>query len=248
MAHGPDPVAVVNAAGASPYVLICEHASAWMPPDYGGLGLQAADLARHIAWDIGAAAVARDLSWRLDAPLLLAGASRLLIDLNRPLGSATSIPAQSEATAIPGNIGLGHAERDRRAAAWFHPFHDRVTAVLDARLAKRLPTRIVTVHSFTPVFLGVARPWTAGVLYRRSQEFGAALVAALGGAAAGVAHNQPYQIDSGSDYTVPVHGEARGLDAVLVELRQDLVGSGDGAADWAERLAAALAETERFGL
>ena len=220
----------------------------WMPPDYAGLGLQAADLARHIAWDIGAADVARILSQRLNAPLILAGASRLLIDLNRPLGSATSIPVQSEATVIPGNIGIGAAERQRRAAAWFHPFHDRVAAFLDTRQAKAQPTRIIAVHSFTPVFLGVPRPWTAGVLYRRSQAFGAALVEALGGAAAGVAHNQPYQIDSGSDYSVPVHGEARGLDAVLVELRQDIVGTGEGAAVWADRLAGALTETERFGL
>ena len=154
---------------------------------------------------------------------------------------------QSEATLIPGNIGLAQTERDRRAARWFHPFHDRVSAFLDARLAAARPTRIVTVHSFTPVFLGVARPWLAGVLYRRSTDYGAALVGALGGEAAGVAHNQPYQIDSTSDYSVPVHGEARGLDAVLVELRQDLVGTAEGAADWAARLAAALTKTERFG-
>lgn len=234
-------VECVNPDGRAGLVLLCEHASNWMPEEYAGLGLSAVDRSRHIAWDIGAAGVARRLGSALDAPLVLAGASRLLIDLNRPPGSPTSIPEVSEATPIPGNVDLPPEERRRRAERWFHPFQDAVTALLDRRRDAGQPTRVVAIHSFTPVFLGVSRPWHAGILYRRSTAFGGGLVARLGGADHHVAHNQPYQIDDDSDYTVPVHGEARGLDAVLVEIRQDLIADPDGQAAWAARLAAALA-------
>lgn len=235
---GRPPVEVVNPGGRSRYVLVCEHASNWIPPEYEGLGLPKAELSRHIAWDIGAAVMALRLSERLDAPLVLAGASRLLIDLNRPLGSPGSIPVRSEATDIPGNARLDPAERARREARWFHPFHDAVSDLLDQRTGPE--TVVLGIHSFTPVFLGHTRPWCAGVLYRRSQAFGAWLVDRLGGAEAGIAHNQPYQIEDDSDYTVPVHGEARGLDSVLIEIRQDLLDTEAAASDWGYQLAAVL--------
>lgn len=174
---------------------------------------------------------------------MLAGVSRLVIDLNRPPGCAASIPGLSEATVIPGKLDLTEAERQSRITAWFTPFHDRLAALLDQRRADGRPTGLVAVHSFTPVYLGEPRPWRAGVLYRRSQRFGAALVEALGGETGWIAHNQPYQIEAESDYTVPVQGEARGIDAVLIELRQDLVGSEAGATDWAARLARALRQS-----
>lgn len=234
----PPPVEVVNERGPSRYVLVCEHASNWMPPDYGGLGLPEAELSRHIAWDIGAAQMARRLSARLDAPLILAGASRLLIDLNRPLGSPGSIPELSEATAIPGNARLNPAERTRREARWFHPFQTAVTGLLDRRAGRE--TVVLGIHSFTPVYLGQPRPWQAGILYRRSTGFADWLVDRLGGEGAGIAHNQPYQIEDESDYTVPIHGEARGLDAVLIEVRQDLIATDAAAIAWGDRLAAAL--------
>ncbi len=236
----PPPVTVVNEQGVSPYVLVCEHASNWLPPEYARLGLSDADLGRHIAWDIGAGQVARRLSALQGSPLIEAGASRLLIDLNRPTLSPSSIPELSEATVIPGNVNLGNAERQRRIAAWFDPFQMRLGKLLDDRRAAGMPTILIAVHSFTPVFLRLQRPWLAGVLYRRSRQFGSALVEALGGASSGVAHNQPYQIDDSSDYTIPVHGEGRGLEAVLVELRQDLIDTKAGATEWAVRLAAAL--------
>jgi predicted N-formylglutamate amidohydrolase len=241
-------VTVTNEQGVSPYVLTCEHASNWMPPDYAGLGLKQPDLNRHIAWDIGAANVARRLSGLLDAALVEGTASRLLIDLNRPTHSATSIPEVSEATVIPGNVDLADAERQRRITTWFDPYQKRLTQLLDERQTANKPTILISIHSFTPVFLGQSRPWRAGVLYRRSAGYGSVLVAALGGDADGIAHNQPYQIDDASDYTIPVHGEARGLEAVLVELRQDLIASAIGAAQWADYLAAALLQCgERSG-
>jgi predicted N-formylglutamate amidohydrolase len=236
----PPPVRVVNAQGASPCVLLCEHASRFIPEHYKGLGLDAADLSRHIAWDIGAAEVAEALSRALDAPLVLAGYSRLLIDLNRPVDSATSIPEVSETTIIHGNVNLTEDERARRIALYFDPYQAAVRQLLDARHAAGKATTIVGVHSFTPVFKGVARPWHAGILYRKSKGFGHALAEALGGPAQAIAENEPYQIEDDSDYTVPIHGEARGLDAVLVEIRQDLIGQPQGAAQWAARLATAL--------
>lgn len=235
-----DPFELVNADGRSSFALVCEHASNWMPSSYARLGLPETELQRHIAWDIGAADLARGLSLALDAPLILATASRLLIDLNRPPGSATSIPELSEATRVPGNCGLDDEERKRRANRWFYPFQDAVGALLDRRQERGRLTRLLAIHSFTPVFLGQVRPWQAGILYRRSAALGAHLVERLGGEAAAIAHNQPYQIDDESDFTIPIHGEARGLDAVLVEVRQDLIATADGAAHWADRLAGAL--------
>lgn len=238
----PPAVTAVNEDGASPYVLLCEHASNHIPAAYRGLGVSEADLQRHIAWDIGAADLARLLSRRLDAPLFLSGYSRLLIDCNRPLGTPTSIPARSEDTDIPGNHGLTADERDRRASAYFTPFHDRVAAALDRRTRADTPTIVIGVHSFTPVFHGISRPWQAGVLYAAATSFGRALVAKLA-AEPGltVGDNQPYQIEPDHDHTVPVHGDGRGLPAALIEVRQDLLAATGGAEEWARRLAFALA-------
>ena len=245
MSGMPAPVTLCNAGGGSPFLLLCEHASNHIPPEYRDLGLPAAELQRHIAYDIGAAELARRLSARLDAPLLLAGYSRLLIDLNRPLAAPSSIPEISEATVIPGNQGIGAAERARRQAAWFAPFHDRAAALLDARRAAGQPTAVIGVHSFTPVYLGQRRPWHAGILYGEARRFGTALVRALADEPGLViGDNEPYRIEAAMDYTVPVHGDARGLDAVLLEVRQDLLGDAAGWDAWADRLARALREAE----
>lgn len=241
----PPPATTLNEGGASPYVLLCEHASNHIPAAYGGLGLGPRDLGRHIAWDIGAADLARDLSRRLDAPLILSGYSRLLIDCNRPPGAPTSIPVRSEDTDIPGNLGLDDAERARREALYFAPFQAAVARLLDRRAAEGKRTVVVGVHSFTPVFLGVARPWLAGVLYASAERFGRALVTRLGAALgpAVVGDNEPYRIEpEAHDYTVPVHGDRRGLDAALLEVRQDLIASPTEAQSWGARLAPIFAD------
>jgi predicted N-formylglutamate amidohydrolase len=237
----PPPVRVLNEHGTSPIVLLCEHASRFIPPRYAGLGLDERDLQRHIAWDIGAADVAERISQLIDAPLVMAGYSRLLIDLNRPLGSATSIPDISEETPIPGNSGIGAEERAQRAQLYFDPFHAAVKQLLDERQSNGSVTAVVGIHSFTPVFKGVSRPWHAGILFRKSEAFGRHLVDSLGGENSAVAANEPYQIEDDSDYTVPVHGEMRGLHSVLVEIRQDLVSDSQGTETWSRRLAKALA-------
>ncbi|WP_214473137.1 N-formylglutamate amidohydrolase [Mesorhizobium sp. dw_380] len=242
----PDAVEVLNEHGRSDIVLLCEHASNHIPAEYQQLGLDSSHLQRHIAWDIGAAEVTRLLSARLDAVAFLSGYSRLLIDLNRPLGTPGSIPVLSEDTDIPGNVGVDTAERNRRAKIMFSPFHDRVAAHLDRRVTEGRPTRIVTIHSFTPVFLGVVRPWHAGVLHEHAADLAEAILLGLrADAALNVAANVPYVISRDADYAVPIHGDDRGIPAVLVEIRQDLLSTRSGIEEWADRLATAMpAETE----
>lgn len=240
-AEWPAPVDVVNEHGRSDVVLLCEHASGHMPAEYADLGLTPADRFRHIVWDIGAAAVTRGLATRLDACAFLGNYSRLLIDLNRPLCSATSIPVRSEDTFVAGNSGLEESERERRVDRIFRPFHDRVATHLASREAIGRPTRIVAVHSFTPVFHGKRRPWHAGVLYDKSRAFGDAVIERLrDGSALNVDANVPYVISRDEDYTVPVHGEDRGHDAILIEVRQDLISSPAGVTEWIDRLATAI--------
>jgi predicted N-formylglutamate amidohydrolase len=236
----PPAVETVNANGKSPYVLLCEHASNYIPARYNGLGLTASELERHIAWDIGVAPIARELSLSLDAPLVLSGYSRLLIDCNRPVGVPTSIPEISESTPIPGNVGLTDDERAYRATNFFWPFQKEVARILDQRQAGKTPTIVFGVHSFTPVFKGLVRPWHAGILFRKAQRLGNALVEVLQEPGLSVVANEPYRIEDGGDHTVPVHGESRGLDAVLIEIRQDLIGERDGQSAWSKRLVPAL--------
>ena len=239
------PVVVVNEAGRAPFVLLCEHASRLLPKGYGRLGLPPAEFDRHIAWDIGAAEIATRVACVLDAPLFLAGYSRLLIDLNRPPDTATSIPEVSEATAIPGNTGLDASEAQRRRELCFRPFHDAVGAHLDARRGQ--PTAVVGIHTFTPVFHNVTRPWHAGVLFGQAEAFGLALAARIEASCGGiVGRNEPYRIESDMDYTVPVHGDARGLAAALIEVRQDLVTDVFNIERWSRLLADALASVTQL--
>jgi predicted N-formylglutamate amidohydrolase len=240
-ADWPDAVETVNPSGSSEIVLICEHASNHMPAEYRGLGVPPADLQTHIAWDVGAADVTRGLAGILDAPAFLGTYSRLLIDLNRPFESPASIPAQSEATDIPGNLSLGEAEIERRRRTMFTPFHDRVASYLDRRRAAGRPTWIVTIHSFTPVFLGVARPWHAGILFDQSRDFAETVIEGLArGSGLNVAANQPYTVDREGDYAIPVHGTDRDLPAILVEIRNDLIADVYGITEWVGRLGPVL--------
>ncbi|ESQ91213.1 hypothetical protein ABAC460_06525 [Asticcacaulis sp. AC460] len=228
----------LNPQGASDVVLLCEHASNHIPAEYGGLGLTPQDLTRHIAWDPGAADVTRLLSQHLDATAFLGTFSRLLIDLNRPLGSAGSIVTRSEATDIPGNVDLSPEEIARRVGNIFTPYHDAVSACLDARQGR--PTRLVSIHSFTPVFLGVARTWEGGILFGEAAAFGETLVSRLRTDGLRVGANVPYKTDRNEDYAVPVHGDDRGIPAVLVEIRNDLIDTAESVRAWAQLLAAAL--------
>jgi predicted N-formylglutamate amidohydrolase len=233
----PSPVELVNAVGRSSAVLVCDHASNRVPRQLGSLGLNAVQLADHIGWDPGAADVARRLSALLDAPLALSGYSRLVIDCNRPLRSAESIPEQSGGVPVPGNHRLSPLERESRINALFRPYHDAIDRLLDGRT--RRPSLLLSIHSFTPVLNGRPRPWHIGVSHWRDRRLAALMLGAL--ARSGeftVGDNEPYPIDADVDYTIPVHGEGRGLPSVMIEIRQDGIQTAAGTAAWAARLAA----------
>ncbi|MGY8564137.1 N-formylglutamate amidohydrolase [Paracidovorax citrulli] len=246
-AQGPAPLlgrddpaiySIHRAQGASPYMLLADHAGQKVPQALQRLGLPQAELDRHIGWDIGIGGVTRALAARLDAWAIEQTYSRLLIDCNRPLASPTLIPEVSDGTVVPGNAGLSDAQRQQRIDAIHAPYHARIDAELAARTAAGRPTLLVMMHSFTPVMNGVARPWHAGVLYHRDTRFAHALLHALrdeGDLVVG--DNQPYSVSSSSDYAVPVHGEGRGLVHVELEIRQDLIADAAGQHAWAERLA-----------
>lgn len=237
----PPAVEILNDTGRSPFVLICEHASNHIPAEYGKLGLDDKELARHIAWDIGAANVTRALSKRLDASAFLGGYSRLLIDLNRPLHVADSIPMRSEATDIPGNHSLSAAERERRAISMFHPFQDSLRRHIDQRANEGRRSILVAVHSFTPVYLGQPRSWHAGVLFDKAEALGQALITQLSrDPMLNVGANVPYSVSAEADYALVVHGALLGNPAVLIEIRNDLISEADGVAEWTDRLAQAL--------
>lgn len=233
----PSPVRVERPDGASPFFLACEHAGKRIPRRLGDLGLDDHELERHIAWDIGAEAVALGLSQRLDATLVSQTYSRLVIDCNRDPAVETAIVTVSETTEIPGNQGLSAAEAKARADEIFHPYQDRLTAELDSREAAGRPTVLVDVHSFTPVFHGEPRPWHIGVLHGADSRLAHILIDLMGGEVdMEIGDNQPYAVDRINDYTIPVHGERRGIPHVELEIRQNLITTEAGQAEWAERL------------
>lgn len=236
----PPPVTILNPQGASQFVLVCEHASNFIPARFGRLGLPEGELIRHIAWDVGAADLTRALVPRLDAPAFLANMSRLLIDCNRPLSSATSIPEVSE-RPIPGNQNLEAAERLVRAHTWFEPFHTAISEHLDVRAVLHRRTAVIGIHSFTPVFKGVQRPMHAGILFGASSTIGRAMINDLSGNRnLIVVENAPYSIDAEEDWTIPTHADARNLPGVLVEIRHDELATPSMIDAWADRLARAL--------
>jgi len=239
------PVHEHNAGGRSPFLFACDHYGRLIPPALGDLGLPESELTRHIAWDIGIAGVAEVLSRLLDAHLVAQRYSRLVIDCNRPPRVASSIPLISEATTVPGNEGLSREEAELRRSAIFDPYHQRIDAIIDARLHAGLPTVLVALHSFTPVYAGIARPWHIGTLYHRDKLFPPLLLKHLRSQAdLVVGDNEPYAVSDETDYTIPVHGEMRGLPSTGIEIRQDLIADQAGQRDWAERLARILAEVE----
>jgi predicted N-formylglutamate amidohydrolase len=239
------PVREDNATGRSPFLLTCDHYGRLIPHSLGDLGLPLSELTRHIAWDIGIAGVAEALSKQLDAHLVAQRYSRLVIDCNRPPQAASSIPRISEATTIPGNEGLTSEEALARRRAIFDPYHRRITEVIDARLRADMPTVLVSLHSFTPVYAGIARPWHIGTLYHRDTRLPPLLLKWLRAAPdLVVGDNEPYAVSDATDYTIPVHGEARGLMNSGIEIRQDLIGDDAGQKEWADRLARIFGEIE----
>jgi predicted N-formylglutamate amidohydrolase len=237
----PPPFEVAGRDARSPFVIICDHAGQRLPRALGSLGLSAAELGRHIAWDIGAGGVARRLATLLDAFVVCQRYSRLVIDCNRPLDAPDSIATRSETTVIPGNQGVGPDEAETRAREIFHPYHDQIRRELGRRRAQGRPAVLVAVHSFTPVFLDAARPWHVGVLFNRDARLAEPLLRLLrdeGDLVVG--RNQPYAVTDHSDYSIIHHGEQREIPHVELEIRQDLIADEVGQVAWAERFARLL--------
>lgn len=237
---------VVRAAGRSPFVIVCDHAGRAFPRSLGSLGVSSAELATHIAWDIGAAAVAGKLAELLDAFLCVQTYSRLVIDCNRPLHARDSIVTLTGGVSVPGNQGLSREDAAERVRAIFEPYHARIRDELDRRKRAGEPTILITVHSFTPALLGTVRPWHAGVLYHRDARFAHAVLPLLRiDSALVVGENEPYAASEESDYALMEHAERRGHPYVELELRQDLIGEDAGQAEWAQRLARVLHTAEQ---
>jgi predicted N-formylglutamate amidohydrolase len=231
----PAPFSLVNEGGGSRFFLTADHAGRRIPACLGDLGVAPAEMDRHIAWDIGIAAVTEGLALALDAPAILQTYSRLVVDCNRRPDVASAFPEVSEATVIPGNLGLSEADKAARRRAIFDPYHAEIARLLDARAG--VPVIYVAMHSFTPVYKGEARGMHVAVLYNRNPR-ASRLLAGLLRQEAGlvVAENEPYQVGDETDYGVPVHAERRGLDYLEIEIRQDLIAQAEGQAEWVARL------------
>jgi predicted N-formylglutamate amidohydrolase len=244
-ADEPPPVLELGRDGTSNFVIVVDHASRRIPRVLGDLGLPAAELQRHIAWDIGALSVARRMAAALDAPLVAQNYSRLVIDCNRDPSVATSIPTVGESIEIPGNRDLSGDEVAARRAEIFDPYHARVRALLDERAAAGRPTILVAQHSMTNIFKGERREMHAAVLYNRDRRFAGLVLDSLRGEAdLVIGDNEPYFVSDQTDYTVPHHGEGRGLPHVEIEIRQDLITDDAGQDEWARRLTRVLQQAE----
>lgn len=226
---------VVNASGAADLLLVCDHASARVPLALGGLGLTPEQLADHIGWDAGAAAVAQRLAVLLDAPLIQTNYSRLVIDCNRDADSDQSILERSDDIIIPGNRNLTATARLQRQQTLHAPYHQAITEHLNRR--GTADTVLLSIHSFTPVLAGRLRPWSIGVCSGADRRLADPLLRLLRGVLdSGVGDNQPYAIETGVDFTLPFHAAQRGLRHVMLEISRDQLDGAAGIERWAQRL------------
>ncbi|UVK40623.1 N-formylglutamate amidohydrolase [Mesorhizobium sp. AR10] len=240
-----DSVGVTNPGGSSPFVLTCDHASNFLPPEFATLGLPAEALSRHIAWDPGALPVARRMAEALDAALVETRISRLVIDCNRPLDAPDLVPPVSETTVIPGNAGLSEKQRAARIALSWQPFHDTIANIVDARLGRGQETRLVSVHSFTPVYKGKIRPWHIGIIHDEDRRLASPLIAALrrlAGVTVGV--NEPYSPADRVYFTLERHARSRGLPCAMIEIRNDEISGETGQRKWADLLTGIFSDLE----
>ena len=223
-------------------LLLCDHARKSLPVEYGSLGLDAQQFERHIAYDIGAEAVTRGLSKRLKAPAFLTCFSRLLIDANRGADDPTLIMRLSDGAVVPGNARIDDTERERRITLYHRPYHAAITAEIDQMLADCIVPVLFSVHSFTPIWRGVPRPWHVAMLWDRDRRLAGLTLdgfRAMGDLIVG--DNEPYDGALDND-TLNIHGTRRGLAHVLIEIRQDLISSQSGVDEWVERVSRVLEE------
>jgi|SRR6185312_4516880 predicted N-formylglutamate amidohydrolase len=225
-------------------LIVCDHASNAIPPELGTLGLEREALDRHIAYDIGAAETARALAALMGAPALLSTFSRLIIDPNRGLDDPTLIMRYSDGAILPGNAYIDAAEIARRGASYWAPYRQEIAAAIDAMTAAGEPPALISIHSFTPVWRGVLRPWKIGVLWDRDGRIAKPLIEALLAEPdlreGEVGDNEPYGGGLPGD-TIDAIATSRGLANALIEIRQDLIAEGKDALAWAERIARLMA-------
>ncbi len=218
-------------------ILLCDHARADLPGDYGDLGLAADQFERHIAYDIGARGVTMRMHELLGVPALLSRYSRLLIDINRGLDDPTLVMKISDGAVVPGNLDVDEAEKENRVERFHRPYHDAIDRLIDlGRAEDRLPC-LISIHSFTPFWKGHARPWHASLLWDRDERLVRPFIERLSQESSLViGDNVPYSGELEGD-TLNRHGTGRGIAHALVEIRQDLIATVDGQLEWAERLA-----------
>jgi predicted N-formylglutamate amidohydrolase len=236
----PGPFRVLNPQGKARLLVVCDHASRRVPAALNNLGLDELALGRHIASDIGAGDVAERLALRLDAPAVLAEYSRLVVDCNRGLNDPTSILAVSDGEFIPGNQGLSEEEKAERARQFFTPYHDAIRRRLESFERRGIVPAFVAVHSFTPIFKQVRRPWQIGILWDKDPRIPVPLIDLLRAEGITVGDNEPYSGKAPADHTVDHHAEGGGLPHVSIEIRQDLIDHPEGVSRWAGLIGDAL--------
>ncbi|MEJ2516196.1 MAG: N-formylglutamate amidohydrolase [Gammaproteobacteria bacterium] len=236
----PAPFRVFNPKGRASALVVCDHASRRIPAALNNLGLDELALGRHIASDIGAAEVAERLAKRIDAPAVLAGYSRLVVDCNRQLQDPTSILAVSDGEFIPGNHGLSAEQKQERIRQFFDPYHDAIRRRIGSFERRGVTPALIAVHSFTPVFQETHRPWQVGILWDTDPRIPVPLMEGLAERGVVVGDNEPYSGKAPSDFTIDHHAEAAGLPHVSIEVRQDLVEQPEGARRWGQLLADVL--------
>ena len=232
---------VVNQNGPGPFVFTCDHASNALPDAVPDLGVTAADMLRHIAWDIGAAEITRHLAKTFNAPAILCGTSRLVIDCNRQLHDPALIPGVSDGTAVPANLKLSAAQREQRIRDYFVPYHTACRQIVESKCRQGQRPLFVAVHSMTEIMNGAYRPWQIALSSNDKRDATDVLLAALRLAPElCVGDNQPYDMDPVQDYSTPEHALSRGLPYIQVEFRQDLISTSEGQQHYARIFADAL--------
>ena len=237
----PPPFEILNPEGTASVLFVGDHASRAFPRHMGHLGLDRTVLDKHVACDIGSADVARYLSARFDAPAVLAGYSRLLVDCNRQLYDPSAFIKVSDGIAIPGNLNLNEDEKWLRVQSFYWPYHNAITErIHQLRKGGSMPA-LVSIHSCTPEFDRVVRPWHFGVLWDQDPRIAVPLIENLSdGDRVCVGDNEPYSGRHPHDFTIDFHAEPLGMPHIGIEVRQDLIGDSDGANEWGAKLGDAL--------
>ena len=228
------PFELTGAERPGPAIVVCEHASSWIPERLSDLGLAPEHRLSHAVWDIGAAVLAKTVAERLNAPLLTAGTSRLVIDLNRPPEAPDAMPGMVEVIEVPGNRDLAPAQRQSRIDSCYRPFHAKLGEMLDRATAPVL----ITVHSFTPSWKGTDRPTRIGLLHDADARLATAMLEHAEHPRTEL--NKPYSSADGVTHLLKRHATSRGIPNVMIEVRNDLLSDDAAIEGMAEELLALL--------